>query len=140
MSYLDPKLLRIKLINGDEASLRYAAIHAIFQSKNQATADIVKLFASDHPHRHQPIDIGEKGASTWSRWHKGAEIAWYIVGDDTLLERCELTDNEREGLSLMVRKAVSQHEKIYIVATKVEKTRSRTLPRQLTCLGLVFYE
>lgn len=139
MSYFDPQLLRIAVIDGDEASLRNAAICATAQVSHPTATAIHTLLKPFSPLRHQPVQVGEKDAVVWSRWHSGAETAFFTVGDASLLERCELTDTERERLMLTIRKAATHQEHVYAVAAKQEKPGLRGLPRELECLGLIFY-
>ena len=139
MNYLDPQLRRIRVTEGDEASLRHAAACAIAKNQSRTASEITALLKPLVALRHQPISTAEKDETIWSRWHFGAQTVLYAVGDGELIGRCELTDTEREQLMLLMRKAASHDENVYVVASKIEKSSSKTLPRQLTCLGLIFY-
>lgn len=135
----DLRHVRIKTLHATNHELLTIASHA--QCDADRSVDCLTPIPA-----HMLPDVSSSALSAhhdahviWSSWHHGGEYAAYAVGDEDLLHHCSLTDNERERLTLDIRRADVYGENVYVVAQCTAQSPLAELPSsRLKCAGLLF--
>ena len=138
MSYLDKTLVSVRLVDGNSSSLLEAATHILKTCEHITVGEVLSTLHNLPVVRSRPINSGTTAHFSWNEWHHGQHFKLCAAGDETLLQRCALTDTEREQLSLAIRRAGTYEQEICVVASAITVTSSEKLPHNMTCIGIIF--
>lgn len=87
---------------------------------------------------HPPIATADH-TLTWASWHHGGDYETYWFGDiTTLLHYADITDTEREQLTLKARKAITEGKLAYAVGQSLTHELPHAPHQVITRVGLIF--
>lgn len=87
---------------------------------------------------HPPITTADH-TLTWASWHQGGDYQTYWFGDvTTLLHYTDITDTEREQLTLKARKAIAEGQLAYAVGVGLTPELPHAPQPIITRVGLIF--
>ena len=131
---------RIQLLHSDRRTLLRAAAHCLATEPGGVAATLQAI-------RHDIPTITQKPERTLkegknvsaSVWHHGKHHELFVIGDESVLSACSLTENEREQLQLALRRADTYREEGIVVASGIVNSSPHTLPKgSLQCHGVIF--
>lgn len=87
---------------------------------------------------HAPIS-GDYQTLSWSTWHHGSDYKTFWFGDITsMLHHADITDTEREELTLRARRAISRGLIAYAVGSSLTPSLPARPDHDIEQLGLIF--
>ncbi len=131
-----PVLHAYPLAETSSHDLMNAAAHALVGT----TSVTLQQFRAVLPQVHtNPIAIATR-PTAGTTWHNGKFYTTYWIGTvESLLQRCDLTENEREQTLAQVRRLNTQHKLVYCVASEHDESPVGK-GRELILLGLIANE
>ncbi len=129
---------RIVPLEGDEDALRRAIAHVLHAEQSSRIGKMLARVEQLPTVRAAAIGSKSTDDAAWGVWHYGASFMMYGAGAEPLLDRCDLTQNERERSTLLMRRAETYGEQVLVVVSHLSAKQPTNLPKQIDCLGLVF--
>ena len=122
----------------NKATLLTAAHNALLATDNPELQLLKDSLPTNTHTTHAPVDSGNQILS-WSTWHNGGEYTTFWCGDVTaMLHHANLTDTEREQVTLEARKAISRGLITYAVGSSTTTTQPTGPEHTIEQVGLIF--
>lgn len=131
--------IRISPVQGSDDALRRAIAHVLHAEEDSVVGNIIRAVTPLPAVRTAAVGSYASEDAAWGVWHHGAAYLMYAVGDESLLDHCELTQTEHERLVLQIRRAATYGESVLVVVSHQSASIPTGLPKRIDCLGLIFY-